>query len=96
MDIRIIDRNRNVTVIGDARRLSNGMPPSALLAELYEHHAATIHTGRVDFECDRDFLQALTDEAISDPETVFGAGDECEGPSFRGVPIIVTGEEQPS
>lgn len=97
MDIRIVDRARNVTIVPTKAHAS----PFAALFELYPFGAASAHTGQVEYECDQAFADALKTEAADGAhghlDLVLTPPDEIEAVrhalgAFRDIRIVVERE----
>jgi hypothetical protein len=92
MHIIVIDRWRNVRV---APKKAPTQFFFGALREILVGHDQARAEGQLEFECDREFLDALNAQAERDARTTKGKsanvlGERADGrPTFEGVPIVV-------
>jgi len=92
MDIRLIDRHRNVTMLPKPPGVDANDPFAALDDLLFR--AGNVSEGQHEFECDQPYWDAIQNAVTEDPEAQattdefkpWRAGHEG---TYHGVPIIV-------
>jgi hypothetical protein len=100
MDVRIVDRWRNVTIVPTK---PPGDDKFAALRDLMASCKATAANPHLEFEMDREFFDALVAQALKDPEAKVGESpnvviemqDGRNLPSFENIPIVVEGGHAP-
>lgn len=88
MDVRIVDRSRNVTD-GVAGFKGLKSDPFAAMDYLLLKHEASLHTGMIEFVCDLEFREALDVAAIQDKNVIVGPYNGDFSDSYKNVPITV-------
>lgn len=98
MDVRIVDRHRNVTQVP-----TKGFRPDtdlfSTLDSLLRGQELALENAQLEFLCDREFAEALNAYAFSVEDTpaadAYAPGVDGAPDRYRGVPITVVGEPAP-
>ena len=61
MFVRIVDRARNIRNEGAIPKTGD---IAAVIGDLKASHAASLHTGMIEFECDQTFIDKYTPEVF--------------------------------
>jgi len=95
MEIRLIDRHRNVTMLPLPQNVPTRDPrydPFTALDDLLSRTSG-IENGQHEFECDGEFKDALEAALLAKPDVLYGAADkpwkEGHYGNYKGVPLIV-------
>lgn len=95
MDVRIIDRHRNVTQVS-TKDFKPDTDLFEILDSLLRDKELALENGQLEFLCDREFAEALSAHALHVEDTpaadAYAPGANGSPDRYRGVPIVVSGE----
>lgn len=92
MEVRLIDRWRNVTMVPTK---ALGDDKFAALRDLMASNMASSANPHLEFEMDREFFLALVSDDAAPKNVLIEMQDGRNLPSFEGIPIVVEGGHAP-